>query len=83
MGRWLHMSDDHPPDYDEIASPPSYLEAIKGQYCRRHTSLRRDYPTIPSHNLKEQRNRKQYSNLLWTTDMMYSGTRTWNSDQQF
>ncbi len=31
FGRWLNMSDDDPPDYDEIASPPSYSEAIKGQ----------------------------------------------------
>ena len=32
LGRWLMMSDDRPPDYDEVDSPPTYLEAIRGQY---------------------------------------------------
>ena len=32
LGRWLMMSDDRPPDYEEVDSPPTYLEATRGQY---------------------------------------------------
>ena len=49
------MSDDRPPDYDEVDSPPTYLEAIRGQYSWTRHSFGHDSPTISCDNLEDQR----------------------------
>ena len=55
LGRWLMRSDDRPPDYDEVDSPPTYLEATRGPYCWIRNSMGRDSPMISSDNLEDWR----------------------------